>query len=103
MDKIMRNLAIGLLILVILTPLGLLATGDTFGEWSNKEVREKLGFVPGGLEHLSSLWGAPLPDYALPGESSRHGTATAYVLSAIIGVIFCAGVLFFVGWKIAKD
>lgn len=103
MDKIMRNLAIGLLILVILTPLGLLATGDSFGEWSNKEIKEKLGFVPGGLEHLSPLWGAPLPDYALPGEGSWHGSAVAYILSAVIGVMVCAGLLYFMGKKIAKD
>lgn len=104
MDKIVRNLAIGLLILVILTPLGLLATGGTsFGEWSNKEVKEKLGFVPSGLEHLSSLWGAPLPDYAIPGEGSQHGAAVTYILSAVIGVGVCAGVLYFVGRRLAKD
>ncbi len=55
MDKTMRNLAIGLLILIILTPLGLLATGDAFGEWSDKGIKERLGFVPSGLEHLTSL------------------------------------------------
>ncbi len=99
----MRNLAIGLLILVILTPLGLLATGGTFGEWSNKEVKEKLGFVPSGLEHISSLWGAPLPDYAIPGEGSQHSATGTYILSAVIGVIVCAGVLYFVGRRLAKD
>ena len=103
MDKIMRNLAIGLLILVILTPLGLMATGDTFGEWSNKEVKEKLGFVPGGLEHLSSLWGAPLPDYAFQGEGSQHGAVTAYILSAVIGVVICIGILYLVGRRLAND
>lgn len=99
----MRNLAIGLLILMILTPLGLLATGGTsFGEWSNKEVKEKLGFVPSGLEHLSSLWGAPLPDYAIPGEGSKHGSALVYILSAIIGIGVCAGALYILGKRVAK-
>jgi len=103
MDKTVRNLAIGLLILVILTPLGLLATGSTFGEWSNKEVKEKIGFVPSGLEHLSSLWGAPLPDYALPGEGEQHSAVAIYVLSAVIGVAVCAAVLYFIGKRIARD
>ena len=35
MDKIIRNFAIGLVVLIILAPLGLLAVGETFGEWSN--------------------------------------------------------------------
>ncbi len=103
MDRLTRNLAIGLIVLVILTPLGLLAVGETFGEWSNKEVKEKLGFVPGGLEQLSPLWKAPIPDYALPGDESQHGAVAAYMLSAVIGVLVCAGLLYFVGKRIAKN
>ena len=71
MDKIVRNFAIGLMVLVILAPLGLLAVGETFGEWSNEEIKEKLGFVPPGLERLSSSWSAPLPDYAFPNDESQ--------------------------------
>ena len=104
MDKTVKNLAIGLLVLMILTPLGLLAVGETFGEWSNEEIKEKLGFVPPGLESLSSLWSAPLPDYALPGsEESMTISAAAYILSAVIGVVLCAGLLYIIGKKVAKD
>lgn len=103
MDKTIRNLTIGLLILVILTPIGLLATGDTFGEWSNKELKEKLGFVPSGLEKLAPLWKAPMPDYFIPGDESHHGAEMAYVMSAIIGVAICVGLLYIVGKRIAKD
>ncbi len=103
MDKTTRTLAIGLLILIIFTPLGLLATGDTFGEWSNKEIKEKLGFVPGGMEKLAPVWNAPLPDYALPGDKQPHSAEVAYVLSAIIGVAICISVIYFIGKKIAKD
>jgi hypothetical protein len=59
MDKIIKNFAIGLVALIILAPLGLLAVGETFGEWGPEEVKEKLGFVPPGLEQLSSLWEHP--------------------------------------------
>lgn len=104
MDKIIRNLAIGLVLLIVLAPLGLLAVGETFGEWSPEEVKEKLGFVPPGLEKLSGLWSAPLPDYALPGSGdSMTVSAGAYVLSAVIGVIICGGLLYFIGKKVAKD
>lgn len=104
MDKIIKNFAIGLVALIILAPLGLLAVGETFGEWGPEEVKEKLGFVPPGLEQLSSLWNAPMPDYALPGQGeSMSVAAMTYILSAVIGVIICGGLLYFVGKKVAKD
>ena len=103
MDKMIRNFAIGLVVLIILAPLGLLAVGETFGEWSNEEIKEKLGFVPPGLEQLSSLWSAPLPDYALPGgRESMTVAVAAYILSAVIGVAVCGGLLYFVGKKVAR-
>jgi hypothetical protein len=104
MDKMMRNFAIGLALLIILAPLGLLAVGETFGEWGPEEIKEKLGFVPPGLEQLSGIWNAPMSDYALPGTGdSMTVAAAAYILSAVIGVIVCGGLLYFVGKKIAKD
>jgi len=106
MDKLVRNLGIGLALLIILAPLGLLAVGETFGEWGSEELKEKLGFVPQGFEKLSSLWSAPLPDYAFPGgENSESLTfsAAAYILSAVIGVIVCGGLLYYVGRRVAKS
>lgn len=106
MQKIYRNISIGLFLLIILAPLGLLAVGETFGEWGSNELKEKLGYVPHGLEQLSSFWKAPLPDYAFPGgggSESMSLSAAAYILSAIIGVVLCAGILYFVGKKVAKD
>ena len=104
MDKIYRNFAIGLALLIILTPLGLLAVGETFGEWSPEEIKEKIGFVPPGLEQISNFWKAPLPDYALPGGNESTTTAAAtYILSALIGVVVCGGLLYFAGKRVAKD
>ncbi len=103
MDKTVRNLCIGLLILIVFVPLGLLAVGETFGEWGTEELEEKLGFVPPGLEDLAPTWSAPIPDYALPGDESQTGAVAAYYLSAMLGVAICAGLLYFVGKKIARD
>jgi hypothetical protein len=104
MDKIVRNLAIGLILLITMTPLGLLAVGETFGEWSPEEIKEKLGFVPPGLEKFSHFWNAPLPDYAFSGgDESMTLAAAAYILSAAIGVVVCSGLLYFIGKKVAKD
>lgn len=104
MEKIVRNFAIGLLVLIILAPLGLLAVGETFGEWGPEELQEKLGFVPPGTEQLSGLWNAPLPDYALPGGGeSMTVSAAAYILSAVVGVVVCGSLLYVVGKKVAKN
>jgi hypothetical protein len=104
MDKLVRNSAIGLVLLIILAPLGLLAVGETFGEWTPEEVEEKLGFVPPGLEQLSSLWNAPLLDYAFPGGGkSMTFSAVAYIISAVIGAVICGGLLYYAGKRVAKD
>jgi hypothetical protein len=103
MDRSIRNLVIGMVVLIILAPLGLLAVGETFGEWGSEELKEKIGYVPSGLEKLSSLWSAPIPDYAIPGDESQRGMVFAYYLSALIGVAICAGLLYFVGKMVAKD
>jgi len=104
MEKIVRNFAIGLLVLIILAPLGLLAVGETFGEWGPEELQEKLGFVPPGMEQLSGLWNAPLPDYALPGGGeSMTVSAAAYILFAVVGAVVCGSLLYVVGKKVAKN
>jgi hypothetical protein len=103
MERILKSFAIGLVILIILAPLGLLAVGETFGEWSNEEIKEKLGFVPAGLERLSSVWRAPLADYAFPDDKSQTGAVAAYILSGILGVAICGGLLYYAGKKIAKN
>jgi cobalt/nickel transport system permease protein/cobalt/nickel transport protein len=104
MEKIIKNLAIGLLLLMILAPLGLLAVGETFGEWGTEEVGEKLGYVPAGLESLADVWSAPLPDYAFPnGGESMTVASAAYILSAVIGAIVGGGLLYIIGTKAAKN
>lgn len=104
MEKIIRNLIIGLIVLMIFAPLGLLAVGETFGEWGPEEIKEKLGIVPPGLEELSDLWSAPMPDYDFAGGSeSMTMSSVAYILSAVVGVVVCGGLLYFIGKKAAKN
>jgi cobalt/nickel transport system permease protein len=83
-----RPLWITLAVLVVLSPIGLLAPGTAWGEWGAEEITA-LGFpsVPGGMAKLSTLWNAPLPDYDL---SSIGNSSIAYILSAITGIIVVA-------------
>lgn len=72
--------------LIALSPLGLLAAGTAWGEWSPGEIAEQtfsgapLGYTPAGMEQGFSL-AALFPDYALEGLSEPTG----YILSACIG------------------
>jgi cobalt/nickel transport system permease protein len=116
-----RSLWIGLAVLMIASPLGLLAAGTAWGEWSAEDFATQQGrqaiaqasggqllatgpgagsggqippSIPGqgpgssggppsGLAQLSSVWTAPIPDYA-PGwmKSESFG----YILSAMMGI-----------------
>lgn len=73
---------IGLAVLAVLSPLGLLAPGTAWGEWGAEEFHDMLGYVPQGLERFAEFWRAPLPDYAIPGI----GEVSGYILSAVIGM-----------------
>ncbi|HOT06818.1 MAG TPA: hypothetical protein PLI05_06580 [Methanotrichaceae archaeon] len=102
-NKTLRNMLIGLAVLVILTPLGLLAIGETFGEWGNEELKDKIGYVPEGMEKISSLWEAPLPDYALPGFENFSASAIIYIISALLGVAICGGLLYYWGRRVTRN
>ncbi len=79
---------------IILTPLGLLATGTAFGEWGTDELQEMAGYVPAGLAETVDIWRyAPLPDYAVPGLVAGFSqSALGYIFSAVVGVILVAGI-----------
>ena len=80
----LRALWIGLAILIVASPLGLLAPGTAWGEWNTAELSKMgLGSVPAGLEKLSGLWGAPLARYNLPVLGNAN---LGYILSAFLGI-----------------
>src|SRR3990170_7350023 len=80
-----KPLWIGLIILIILTPLGLLAKGTAWGEWASEELIALLGYVPEGLKGLEGLWTSLMPDYNIPGFDSPVKSALGYVISAALG------------------
>lgn len=82
----MKKLYWGIALLVLLSPLGLLAQGTAWGEWSSAEFKQMIGFVPGGMRAVESLWRAPLAGYALPGWGADPASAVGYILSGAVGV-----------------
>jgi cobalt/nickel transport protein len=107
--KITIKFWIGLGVLVVLSPLGLLLpehfkAGSAWGEWGADEMQKLVGYIPKGLEKLSSLWSAPLPDYTFKGweEKPLASLSLAYVFSAAIGILICVGVVFILGKFLSK-
>jgi cobalt/nickel transport system permease protein len=105
-----RPLWAGLAALMIMTPLGLLAAGSAWGEWSaedfaSPEARASIAAASGGhappaqtppgLARLASIWIAPIPDYAPP--FLRH-PALGYILSAMMGTGIIILAFLLAGW-----
>ena len=84
----LRGLWVGIVVLIVASPLGLLAPGTAWGEWGTDELAEMgLTSIPVGLEKLSTLWGAPLADYDLPLLGNAN---LGYVFSAVAGIAIIA-------------
>ena len=94
--KRLRLVWVGLVLLAVATPLGLLAPGTAWGEWSSSQLAAMgLSFVPRGLVALENLWGAPMAGYGLP---VLGNTSLGYVLSALVGLLVVA----VVAWLFAR-
>ena len=95
-----KRLWVPVALLMLLTPVGVLAVGTAWGEWSaadfaNPATRTQIAdasqnelppaAVPAGLHRLSTLWTAPFPAYA---PAFIKHPAFGYLLSAMFGVGF---------------
>jgi hypothetical protein len=104
-----RKLWVGLLLLVLLSPLGIVlpkkAKADkAWGEWSAQELKSMLGFVPEKLAKIEGFWKAILPGYAIAGLDKPWQVKLAYVLSGIVGVIVIVAIGFGLGkWLSARE
>lgn len=104
---------IRLTLLMLLTPVGILAAGTAWGEWSVRDfsspvMRQKIAAASGnvappvrqpqGLERLSSVWSAPFPQYA---PSFVRQPAFGYVMSAMFGSGLIMGFFLLMDWVFA--
>ncbi len=107
--KITTKLWIGLGVLILLSPLGLLLpehfkAGAAWGEWGIDEIKRLVGYVPKGLEKLAPLWNAPLSDYAVKGWEGKglSHLSLAYIISAVLGIAVTVGASLLVGKLLTK-
>jgi len=86
-SSIFRRLWILMVVLVVLVPLGLLAPGSAFAEWSASDLETIFGMTPpAGLKSLEGLYNAPFSGYSVPGATTFTQLSLVYILAAAIGV-----------------
>jgi len=93
------KVAVGFMaVMVLLTPLGLLAPGGAFGEDAPEDLDLKaqgLSAVPRGLDEYSGFWSHTLLDGY--GFSSGDRANLAYILSAVVGILVVGAVIYAAG------
>lgn len=83
--------------LVVLSPLGILASGAPWGDWSPEEIEKMIGYLPRGIAKATEFKFKLFPDYAISGwNNTFFQSATGYIISAVAGLllIFLAVYLF---------
>ena len=107
--KTINKLWLVIVVMIILCPLGLILpehfkAGSAWGEWGADEMQKLVGYIPQGLEKLSSLWNAPMPDYAFKGweEKGLGHLSFSYIVSAVVGIALIAIVIFLIGKLLVK-
>ena len=107
--KTMTKLWLGIGVLILLSPLGLILpehfkAGNSWGEWRADTFKGLVGYIPRGLEKLSSLWKAPMPGYAFRGwkEKGLSRLSFAYIISAVLGIVVIVLAVLLIGKILAK-
>ncbi len=77
-----KNMAIMVVLVFVLVPIGLIAEGPAWGEWDSNYFKNLLGFVPEGIEK-SKQFNPVFADY----KFGDLGSITSYYLSAFVGVV----------------
>jgi len=108
MTTFQKKLWIGLLIMALLTPLGILLpetfnAEDAWGEWGIDKLEKLLGYVPEGLKKLADIWKAPISDYNFGGEgASKAVRVLSYIASGFLGIGVCILIVFIISRSISK-
>lgn len=95
----LRWLWAGLGALIVLSPIGVLASGTAWGEWSGAQLRKALGYVPAGLQRLGDVWSAAIPGYA---PAFIRNPYVGYFVAALVGAALVVGATWLLGRLITR-
>jgi hypothetical protein len=109
MTRFHKKLWLGLVAMAVLSPLGIylpakFGAGEAWGEWAPDALKKLLGYVPEGLEKLSDIWKAPVPDYNVFGEGASFGhQAISYIMSGFIGMAAAGLAIYLIAKMVRKN
>lgn len=109
MTVFQKRLWIGLIVLALLTPLGIILpekfkAEEAWGEWGAEKLEKLLGYLPEGLKKWADFWKAPIPDYNLGGdEASMTVQILSYIASGLLGIGICVGAVYLVSRWIVRN
>ncbi|MEO8285085.1 MAG: cobalt transporter CbiM [Chloroflexota bacterium] len=100
LPKRMKGIGTAFVALAIIAPLGLIAPGFAFGEGSADDVQAAFGYVPKGIQDMSSFFSAPLASYNIPipffsdAEAPLWHAAIGYEIAGIVGMLMLGALVF---------
>ncbi|SRR6266542_3850879 len=100
MGKLNKKIWIGLLLLALLSPIGIILpkvmkAGKPWGEWTTEQVAKDKGFVPKEMQNDANLYSAPIHNYNLGKEEDPlWKRSVSYIVSGIAGLGSIAVVTF---------
>lgn len=109
MKKFENKLWLGLFIMALLSPLGIIlpekfGAEDAWGEWGLDALEKLLGYVPEGLKKTADIWTAPIPDYNFGGDGALlPAKILSYIVSGIIGFILASVVMIIISKYLFKN
>jgi len=107
--KFEEKLWLGLFIMLLLSPLGVIlpekfGAEDAWGEWGLDALEKLLGYVPEGLKKTADIWTAPIPDYNFGGDGALlPAKVLSYIVSGIIGIILASVVMIIISKYLFKN
>ena len=93
LPRAIKNIGTAFVAVSVIVPLGLIAPGFAYGEGSTTDVQAAFGYVPSGLDRLSSFFSAPLGSYNIPlpffndANAALWHAAIGYELSGMMGIL----------------
>ncbi len=108
MKRFEKKLWLGLFVLAILTPLGIIlpeqfGAEESWGEWGTEALENMLGYVPEGLKKTVDVWTAPVRGYVFGGVGSVLSTRIfSYSVSAFIGIILACVIMLLISRLLFK-
>jgi cobalt/nickel transport system permease protein len=92
----------------VIAPLGLIAPGFAYGEGTPGDVGASFGYVPSGLNALSSFFSAPLAGYTIPlpffsdANGAMWQAGIGYEIAGMAGILLIGAAMLGLAWLLRR-